>query len=70
MAVIKEDEVSQALNKAPLKQSDDGEVEFVKSIPLYNVSKKQIDIIKSKGYTFNSYAKRAIEEQLRKDGLL
>ena len=58
---------NEVVNKASLKENDKKET---KNILVYNVPKEWIDILKANGMSFSSYAKMAIIEKMKKDGLL
>ena len=58
---------NEIVNKASLKENDKKET---KNILVYNVPKEWVDILKAKGISFSSYAKIAIIEKMKKDGLI
>lgn len=58
--------VQSTINKAPLKTSN----QETKNIVIYNVPAEWIEIIKNNGFSFSSYAKMAVIEKMKKDGLL
>ena len=58
---------NEVVNKASLKENDKKET---KNIIVYNVPKEWIDILKANGMAFSSYAKMAIFEKMKKDGLI
>jgi len=58
---------NEVVNKASLKENDKKET---KNILVYNVPKEWIDILKANGMSFSSYAKMAIIEKMKKDGLI
>ncbi len=73
MPKINKEEMIEELgpNEVPLKHNNNAYKEDChKSVNLYNVPKKWVTAIKKKGYTFVSFAKIAIEEKLKKEGLL
>lgn len=39
-------------------------------VTLYNVPQEWIDLVKDSGSTFSSYAKHAVRQALKRDGLL
>ena len=58
---------NEVVNKASLKENDKKET---KNILVYNIPKEWIDILKVNGISFSSYAKMAIIEKMKKDGLI
>jgi len=62
-----EDKLNKVTNKAPLTSKEDKEQ---KNILIYNVPAKWSEILKENGISFSSYAKIAILEKMKKDGLI
>ena len=58
--------VQSAIKKAPLKTSD----KTTKNIVIYNIPVSWVETIKENGFSFSSYAKMAVMEKMKKDGLL
>jgi hypothetical protein len=55
------------VNKASLKNNKERKT---KNILIYNVPSEWIEILKDNGFSFSSYAKMAILEKMKKDGLI
>jgi len=73
MSKIDKDDMVKNLGtkEPPLKHNERAfKDDCFKSVNLYNVPKKWVEIIKKKGYTFVGFARIAIEEKLKKEGLL
>jgi hypothetical protein len=62
-----EDKLKKATNKASLKNNEE---KTTKNIVVYNVPKEWTDMLKENGISFSSYAKMAIIEKMKKDGLI
>jgi len=58
--------VQSVIKKAPLKTFD----KTTKNIVIYNIPVSWIETIKENGFSFSSYAKMAVMEKMKKDGLL
>jgi len=58
--------VQSAIKKAPLKTSDKAN----KNIVIYNIPVSWVETIKENGFSFSSYAKMAVMEKMKKDGIL
>lgn len=70
---VNKDEMVKGLGtkEPPLKHNEKAfKDDCFKSVNLYNVPKKWVKAIKGKGYTFVGFAKIAIEEKLKREGLL
>ena len=55
-----------AVNAAPLKNN----TKTNKNIMVYNVPTEWIDILKENGVSFSGYAKMAVLEKMKRDGLI
>ena len=62
-----EDKFKKVVNKASLT---DNKKKQTKNIVIYNVPSLWSKILKENGVSFSSYAKMAILEKMKKDGLL
>ncbi len=62
-----EDKFKKVTNKASLKNNT---FKSSKNILVYNVPVEWTEILKENGISFSSYAKMAILEKMKKDGLL
>ena len=62
-----EDKFKKVANKASLK---DNKEKLTKNILIYNVPAEWTKILKENGISFSSYAKMAVLEKMKKDGLL
>jgi len=62
-----EDKFKKVANKASLKNNTE---KLSKNILVYNVPIEWTEILKENGISFSSYAKMAILEKMKKDGLL
>ena len=62
-----EDKFQKVANKASLKNNTE---KLSKNILVYNVPIEWTEILKENGISFSSYAKIAILEKMKKDGLL
>jgi len=62
-----EDKFQKVANKASLKNNTE---KLSKNILVYNVPIEWTEILKENGISFSSYAKMAILEKMKKDGLL
>jgi len=62
-----EDKFKKVVNKASLK---DNKEKSSKNILVYNVPIEWTELLKENGISFSSYAKMAILEKMKKDGLL
>ena len=62
-----EDKFQKVANKASLKNNKE---KLSKNILVYNVPMEWTEILKENGISFSSYAKMAILEKMKKDGLL
>jgi len=62
-----EKKIEKAIGKASLQNNSEKET---KNILIYNVPKEWSDILKTNGIAFSTYAKMAILEKMKKDGLL
>jgi hypothetical protein len=60
------------IDNAPLKNKeiDNKEKKITKNILIYNVPVEWTEILKENGMSFSSYAKIAIFEKMKRDGLL
>jgi len=58
--------IQSAIKKAPLKTSD----RTTKNIVIYNIPVSWVETIKESGFSFSSYAKMAVMEKMKKDGLI
>jgi len=58
---------NEVVNRASLKENDKKET---KNILVYKIPKEWVDILKENGMSFSSYAKMAILEKMKKDGLI
>ena len=63
-----EDKFKKVANKASLK--DNNNKKQTKNILIYNVPIAWSEILKENGMSFSSYAKMAVLEKMKKDGLL
>ncbi len=71
MPKINKDEMMKGIGtkKPPLKHNDKAFAErVVKSINVYNVPEKWIEVIEKHAAKFSSYVKIAVEEKLKRDG--
>ena len=62
-----ENKFKKVTNKASLKNNTS---KSSKNILVYNVSVEWTEILKENGISFSSYAKMAVLEKMKKDGLL
>ena len=62
-----EDKFQKVANKASLKNNTE---KLSKNLLVYNVPIEWTEILKENGISFSSYAKMAILEKMKKDGLL
>jgi hypothetical protein len=62
-----EKKLKKVTDKASLKSNKEKET---KNILIYNVPVEWTEILKENGISFSSYAKMAILEKMKKDGLL
>ena len=62
-----EDKFKKVANKASLKDNKEKET---KNILVYNVPVEWTELLKENGISFSSYAKMAVLEKMKKDGLL
>lgn len=62
-----EDKFQKVANKASLKNNTE---KSSKNILVYNVPVEWTELLKENGISFSSYAKMAILEKMKKDGLL
>jgi len=62
-----EDKFQKVANKASLKNNQE---KLSKNILVYNVPIEWTEILKENGISFSSYAKMAILEKMKKDGLI
>jgi len=62
-----EDKFKKVANKASLKDNKENKT---KNILIYNVPVLWYEILKENGISFSSYAKMAILEKMKKDGIL
>ena len=62
-----ESKLSKVISKASLENKRE---KNTKNILIYNVPKEWSDILKQNGISFSSYAKMAILEKMKSDGLL
>ncbi|WP_187648744.1 hypothetical protein [Nitrosophilus labii] len=62
-----ENKLDKVVNKASLKSKND---KNTKNILIYNVPVEWTEILKENGISFSSYAKMAILEKMKKDGLV
>jgi len=62
-----EDKFKKVTNKASLKNNNEKQT---KNILIYNVPLEWTEIIKRNGMSFSSYAKMAVLEKMKKDGLI
>lgn len=60
------DDKLKVINSAPLKDNS----KVTKNIMVYNVPTEWINILKENGASFSGYAKMAILEKMKKDGLI
>lgn len=68
MPKLKED---LAVNKATLAENkQEDATDLVKAINVYNIPREWIDLIKGEGFSFTLYAKIAIKEKMKREGLL
>lgn len=72
MSKINKDEVMKGLGtkEPPLKHNDKAFKEELKTINVYGIPAGWVDVIKKKGYSFASFARIAIEEKMKNEGLL
>ena len=61
------DKYSKAIKGASLKSNSQKET---KNILIYNVPSEWVKILKENGFSFSSYAKMAIFDKMKKDGLI
>jgi hypothetical protein len=62
-----ENKLDKVVKKASLKSKKD---KSAKNILIYNVPVEWTEILKEKGIPFSSYAKMAVLEKMKKDGLM
>ncbi|MCF6173805.1 MAG: hypothetical protein L3J44_08515 [Campylobacteraceae bacterium] len=62
-----ENKLDYVVKKASLKSKKSKET---KNILIYNIPVEWTDILKESGFSFSSYAKIAILEKMKKDGLI
>jgi len=62
-----EKKLDKVVSQASLKNRDETQK---KNIVIYNVPKEWSEILKAQGISFSAYAKLAIQEKMRRDGLL
>ncbi len=62
-----EDKFKKVANKASLKDNKENET---KNILIYNVPVLWYEVLKENGISFSAYAKMAVLEKMKKDGLL
>ncbi len=62
-----EEKFEKVVSKASLKSKKSRDL---KNIMVYNVPKEWSEILKNSGISFSTYAKMAIQEKLKRDGLI
>ena len=55
---------------APLVNNQKAEKENLKTVNVYGIPAEWIAAIKGKGYSFAAFTRHAIEEKMKKEGLL
>jgi hypothetical protein len=71
MSKIREIDILDATHKAMLTETKGaGSSGMVKAINVYNIPKAWLELIKTEGQTFSSFAKLAIKERLKREGLI
>lgn len=69
---VNKDEMVKGLGtkEPPLKHNEKAFKEELKTINVYGIPAAWVDILKKKGYSFASFTRLAIEEKMKREGLL